>query len=346
MPVVTVAVAPSSVSEDGAANLVYTFTRSGSTASPLTVNYTVGGTATIGSDYTGIATAGTTKAITFAAGSATVAATVDPTADTTAEANETVTLTLATNSGYTIGGPNAATGTITNDDAAPPVSGLPFPTGWNDPIFAAATQVRTYIAPSSGQVVQDLTLDKGGQNGAAGSCLDVFNNCTVRRVRINAREGVRGGRGNVDVSNVYVQVFANGAAGDHADCWQNYTPENTSINDCTITLRNSHLRCSTSAGSNAAFFSGNDWAGRIVMENVWLAGGGFTAYFGSDNRSSVRTLSSIDLKNVYFEENNWMFGPLHQAIFWPTIIRWENVCVAKIVNGAIQIIRQIPRPAQ
>ena len=116
LPVVTLAVSPASVTEDGTANLVYTFTRSGSTSSALTVNYTVNGTATLGTDYTGIAASPATKTLTFAAGSPTAIVTVDPTADSTVEANETVALTLATGTGYTVGTPGAVTGTITNDD--------------------------------------------------------------------------------------------------------------------------------------------------------------------------------------------------------------------------------------
>jgi hypothetical protein len=54
IPTVTLAVAPTSATEDGAANLVYTFTRTGSTANPLTIHYTVGGTASLNDDYTGI----------------------------------------------------------------------------------------------------------------------------------------------------------------------------------------------------------------------------------------------------------------------------------------------------
>src|SRR5262249_20817913 len=52
---VSVAVSPASVAEDGATNLVYTFTRVGVTSTALTVNFTVGGTATFGgaaADYT------------------------------------------------------------------------------------------------------------------------------------------------------------------------------------------------------------------------------------------------------------------------------------------------------
>src|SRR6185295_14969317 len=49
---VTVAVSPGSVTEDGATNLVYTFTRNGVTSGSLTVNFSVGGTATFNTDYT------------------------------------------------------------------------------------------------------------------------------------------------------------------------------------------------------------------------------------------------------------------------------------------------------
>jgi Ca2+-binding RTX toxin-like protein len=113
-PTITLAVAPTSVTEDGTGNLVYTFTRTGLTTSTLTVNYGITGTADA-TDYTG-ATPGTGKTITFAANSATATLTIDPTADTTIEANDTVALTLATGTGYTIGTPAAVTGTITNDD--------------------------------------------------------------------------------------------------------------------------------------------------------------------------------------------------------------------------------------
>ena len=94
---VSVAVSPASVSEDGATNLVYTFTRSGVTSGALTVNFSVGGTATFGTDYTqtGAATFGTTSGtVNFGAGITTATVTIDPTADTTAEGNETAILTV------------------------------------------------------------------------------------------------------------------------------------------------------------------------------------------------------------------------------------------------------------
>ncbi len=119
--VVTVAVAPSSVTEDGASNLVYTFSRTGATTAALTTNFSVGGTATYSSDYTQTGAASfnaTTGTVTIPIGSATAAVTVNPTADSTVEPDETAILTVTTGSGYTVGAPAAATGTITNDDTA------------------------------------------------------------------------------------------------------------------------------------------------------------------------------------------------------------------------------------
>ena len=116
-PVITLAVTPVAVSEDGASNLSYTFTRTGATTSTLTVSYTVSGNATLGTDYTGISTSGTTKLITFAVGAATASVTVNPTADNIGEPDETVVLTLAGGNTYTVGTTTPVTATIVNDDA-------------------------------------------------------------------------------------------------------------------------------------------------------------------------------------------------------------------------------------
>jgi Ca2+-binding RTX toxin-like protein len=124
---VSVAVSPSSVLEDGATNMVYTFTRVGIISGPLTVNFSVGGTAIFappGGDYTQFgadtfvnAGSGT---VTFLAGSSTATVTVDPFGDADLEPNETVILTVTAGAGYTVGTPNSATGTILNDDNSPP----------------------------------------------------------------------------------------------------------------------------------------------------------------------------------------------------------------------------------
>ncbi len=129
LPSVTVAVSPTSVLEDGATNLVYTFTRNGSTANAMTVNFSVGGTASFTEpDYTqtGAATfTATSGTVVIPSGSSTATVTVDPSLDLTVEPDETVVLTVTSGVGYNVGSPSAATGTITNDDTSVSVAVSP-----------------------------------------------------------------------------------------------------------------------------------------------------------------------------------------------------------------------------
>jgi hypothetical protein len=110
-PSVSIAVSPASVSEDGSTNLTYTVTRSLTSASPLVVNLSTDGTATPGADFTGSA-----AAVTIPGNATTATLTIDPTADSTVEPDETVTLTVTAGTGYTVGTPASATGTILTDE--------------------------------------------------------------------------------------------------------------------------------------------------------------------------------------------------------------------------------------
>jgi Concanavalin A-like lectin/glucanases superfamily/Calx-beta domain/CARDB len=146
---VTVAVSPSAVNEDGATNLVYTFTRNGITNVSLVVNFSVGGTATFNSDYTqsGATTfAATTGTIAFAAGETSKTVTVDPTSDTTVEPNETVILTVTSGTGYNVASPSSATGTITNDDTDVSVAVSPASVNEDGPANLVYTFTRNGVA--------------------------------------------------------------------------------------------------------------------------------------------------------------------------------------------------------
>ncbi|MCK0206706.1 cellulase family glycosylhydrolase [Starkeya koreensis] len=113
----TLAVADASVAEGngGTAYLDFTVTLSQAAAGPVTVQYaTANGTASAGSDYQALS--GT---LTFAAGETTKVVRVPVNGDTVVEASETLTLTLSAPTGATIAD-GAATGTILNDDVAPP----------------------------------------------------------------------------------------------------------------------------------------------------------------------------------------------------------------------------------
>ncbi|TRT86991.1 MAG: VWA domain-containing protein, partial [Microcystis aeruginosa Ma_AC_P_19900807_S299] len=148
LPSINLAVSPSSVNEDGTTNLVYTFTRTGATTDALTVNYTVGGTATFNTDYTQTGAASftsTTGTVSFAANSATATVTVDPTTDTTVEPDETVALTLASGTGYAIGTTEAVVGIITDNDNDNETPSNQAPTD----LALSATTVNENVAPNT-----------------------------------------------------------------------------------------------------------------------------------------------------------------------------------------------------
>jgi hypothetical protein len=111
LPSASIAVAPVSVSEDGATNLTYTVTLSSTVASATTVNINTSGTASSGTDYSGGVTT-----LSIPANTSTGTITIDPSVDGNVEADETVILALAAGTGYTVGTPASATGTILNDD--------------------------------------------------------------------------------------------------------------------------------------------------------------------------------------------------------------------------------------
>ncbi|MDS1137542.1 beta strand repeat-containing protein, partial [Nitratireductor indicus] len=109
-PSVSISVSPASVNEDGAANLVYTVTRSQNLSSSTIVNLGYTGSADA-SDYTGA-----TLTVTIPSGSTSGIVVINPSADLSVEADETVVVSIQSGSGYTIGAPSSATGTILNDD--------------------------------------------------------------------------------------------------------------------------------------------------------------------------------------------------------------------------------------
>ncbi|MGQ0628379.1 MAG: CARDB domain-containing protein, partial [Phycisphaerales bacterium] len=96
-PTISIATTDGSASETPGNTGAFTLTRTGPTGLGLTVNLMITGTAVNGTDYAMIpATAF------FAAGSSTAVVTIMPTDDTAPEDTETVVLTLAAGTGYTI----------------------------------------------------------------------------------------------------------------------------------------------------------------------------------------------------------------------------------------------------
>ena len=124
-------------------------TRTGVTTAALTVNYTVAGTATAGSDYTALA-----GSVVIPAGSLTATVTVTPINDTAVEPDETVVATLGANAAYTVGAAASATVTIQSEDALPTVT------------IAATDPTATELGPTTGAVHGDA--HRGHDRGADG----------------------------------------------------------------------------------------------------------------------------------------------------------------------------------
>ncbi len=103
----------------GTRNVVVGF--SPAPTSNITLNYTVGGTATEGSDY-GISGSGS---LPVSSGATTATIAVAITDDNAEESSETVVLRLTNGTGYTVGSPNRHTLTITDNDGEEPPPGIP-----------------------------------------------------------------------------------------------------------------------------------------------------------------------------------------------------------------------------
>ena len=146
--------------EEGGQDGIVRFTRIGDLSASLTANFTVGGTATSGTDYTSI---GTTVA--FSAGSATAEKTVATIDDNIPDVAETVEVTVTSGSGYSVGTQDEdgtsildsvdVTFTLNSYSAA-----VKYEVPWGDVDAEEATQELT---PTS------FNLNIGGQNFAYGT---------------------------------------------------------------------------------------------------------------------------------------------------------------------------------
>jgi hypothetical protein len=113
VPVVNVTATDATASEPGTDTATFTITRMANAGigEPLVVAYTVGGTATSGTDYAPLS--GT---VTIAAGATSATVTVSPIDDNVGEPSETVVLTLAGRKEYALGTSVSATATIIDND--------------------------------------------------------------------------------------------------------------------------------------------------------------------------------------------------------------------------------------
>ncbi|MCC5608895.1 SBBP repeat-containing protein [Nostoc sp. CHAB 5834] len=156
---------------------------------PQTVNFNIGSNATYNTDYTIVGTNTFTSfngTVAFKAGDTTATVTIDPTADTRFEADETVSLTLASGTGYTIATSEAVTGEITNDDTqinlavnnvlwAKQLGGTSYDVGWG---ITADASGNTYVMGDFSDTVTfgNTSLTSGAGNDSFIAKLDSSGN--------------------------------------------------------------------------------------------------------------------------------------------------------------------------
>ena len=146
--VVSVSASDTDAREAGVDPGTFVFSRSGYTADPLTVYYTLGGTAEAGSDYSGLL-----GSVTFAAGQTSAIATVTPINDSIVESTETIVLALASASIYTIASPSNATVNIADNDSTVTV------TASDDRADEEGQATGTFTFTRSGYTANALTVN-------------------------------------------------------------------------------------------------------------------------------------------------------------------------------------------
>lgn len=193
LPTVTVTATDPNAAEPSATG-TFTIERTGVTTASLTVNFAVSGTATSGTDHTSLGTS-----VVIPAGAASATKTVAPIDDSVVEGNETVILTISSNTAYTVGAPSWATVTIADDDVASPPTA---PSGL------------TATAPSSTRINLAWTDNSSNESGFEIERKTGFGGTWSRIVTVGAGVTSYSNTGLSAFTTYYYRVRATGAAGD------------------------------------------------------------------------------------------------------------------------------------
>ncbi|MBI3880264.1 MAG: PKD domain-containing protein [Verrucomicrobia bacterium] len=156
LPKISLTATVTDTMENSGQPAVFTYVRTGSTASNLTVNYTVGGTATSGSDYVALS-----GSVVFSVGATSAVVNVMPIDDSVSEPLETVKLTTLTNATYLID-PLASNATVNiiDDDVqtVTVVATDPFAREVDLTQPGAVADTGTYVITRTGDISNPLTV--------------------------------------------------------------------------------------------------------------------------------------------------------------------------------------------
>lgn len=171
-PVATISASDPAAGEpanDGA----FTVSVSPAPSSPVTVNLSVSGTASAGSDYTAIA-----STVSVGTGG-TAVVDVEVLDDSTVESAETVVVTLATGVGYDVGTQDSATVTLTDDDVAvPTITVTAIDDDAAEPYYDGKYRLTASPAPS-GQLTVNVTMSGTATNGTDYKTIANYGTLTI-----------------------------------------------------------------------------------------------------------------------------------------------------------------------
>jgi subtilisin family serine protease/subtilase family serine protease len=217
---VTMTASTPQATEAGTVAGVFTVSRSGDDSLPLTVQYTVAGTALAGADY--VSLAGT---VTIEAASSTATVSVIPIDDVEYESNETVILTLVANAAYIIASPSTGTVTVVSNDLPPD-------------LVVSAVSAPSTAGIDADLVVSHTTRNQGtGPSLASSTALYLSTNAALDAadVRLGSRPVSPLAPAATEPASTTVRIPASTAAGSYyvlakAD-WENAVLENLETNN-------------------------------------------------------------------------------------------------------------------
>ena len=135
------------------------------------------------------------------------------------------------------------------------------PLSFNDPVYANVTSGTSRITLPSCSSRTDLSIvENSGE-----PTIVCKGSCSLTRVRIQSREGVRCVSGKLELTWVYITATVlKLTMRTTLEC---YSPGSTG----TVTVKNSTFKMA--GATTAGYFSADNWQGSHVFENVLFEGG-------------------------------------------------------------------------
>ncbi|MGK7904369.1 MAG: S8 family serine peptidase [Hormoscilla sp.] len=188
-PTVSLEATDPDASEDGDSGQL-TFTRTGNTTHPLTVNYSASGTATAGSDYSTIG-----NIVIIPAGSSEETVPIAPIDDNEVEEEETLVVNLEAGTGYKLGDESSASVSIADNDRQDSLADLQI-TNISNP---------TTVAPRGALTYSLFVVNSGS---AAANDIEISNTLPVEFSLLNVNSG---GNFVADTSTPGIVSFTDGS---------------------------------------------------------------------------------------------------------------------------------------